>query len=129
MLLEAQFGTAMDRATELDDAREDGFGRFNDHKAPIPEGVAAFPVANENAEMIIPDVALAMLVNRTAQAYVSGTPAYMTYRETTRISAPSMGRAQDIDRSVAVRVADNFAVMRDLPDGGERTGEAFPIIA
>jgi len=79
--------------------------------------------------MIIPDVALAMLVNRTAQAYTSGTPAYMTYRETTRISAPSMGRTQEIDRSVAVRVADNYAVMRDLPDGGERTGEAFPIIA
>ena len=29
-------------------AREDVFARFNDHAAPIPEGVAAFPVANEN---------------------------------------------------------------------------------
>ncbi len=28
-----------------------------------------------------------------------------------------------------MRVADNFAVMKDLPNGSERTGQAFPIVA
>lgn len=76
--------------------------------------------------MIAPDVALALLINRTAQAYASSAPVYMTYRERTHVTGAN--RSQDINRSVAVRVNDNFAVMRDLPDGGERTGQAFPII-
>ena len=76
--------------------------------------------------MISPDIALALLINRTAQAYNSGTPPYITYHERTHVS--SANRSQDINRSVAVRVSDNFAVMQDLPNGGERTGQAFPII-
>jgi len=79
--------------------------------------------------MILPDVALALLVNRTAAYYQQNPPVYMTYTEHTHVNAPSLGRTQDINRSVAVRVADNYAVMRDLPDGGERTGQAFPIVA
>lgn len=77
--------------------------------------------------MISPDVALVQLINRTAAAYVSNAPAYMTYDEYTHVAA-SMGRTQDINRHVAVRQADDFAVMRDLPGGAERTGQAFPFI-
>ncbi len=79
--------------------------------------------------MILPDVALALLIDRTAAYYRQNPAAYMTYTEHTHVSAPSLGRAQDINRSVAVRVADDYAVMRDLPNGSERTGQAFPIIA
>ena len=76
--------------------------------------------------MIAPDVALALLINRTAQAYNTAAPAYITYRERTHVTGAN--RSQDINRSVSVRVSDNFAVMRDLPDGSEHTGQAFPII-
>lgn len=79
--------------------------------------------------MIPADLAFAILINRTSDYYRANPPQYMTYTERTHVTAPSLGRAQDINRSVAVRVADNFAVMRDLPDGGTRTGQAFPIIA
>jgi hypothetical protein len=78
--------------------------------------------------MIPPDLALALLINRTTDYYQSHPPAYITYVEHTHVTAPTLGRAQDLDRSVAVRVADNFAVMQDLPNGGHRTGQAFPII-
>lgn len=79
-----------------------------------------------DAVMLSPDVALALLINRTAQAYNSGAPPYITYQERTHVSGSN--RTQDINRSVAVRVSDNYAVMQDLPNGGERTGQAFPII-
>jgi len=79
--------------------------------------------------MIPADLALALLINRTSDYYQANPPTYMTYTERTHVTAAGLGRAQDINRSVAVRVADNVAVMRDLPDGGTRVGEAFPIIA
>ncbi|HEY9085171.1 MAG TPA: hypothetical protein VIN40_04440 [Candidatus Tyrphobacter sp.] len=75
-----------------------------------------------------PDLALALLIDRTTQAYGAHTPAYIVYRETTHISAPSLGRSQEIDRHVVVRNADDAAVMNDLPGGGRRVGQAFPII-
>jgi hypothetical protein len=78
--------------------------------------------------MIPADLALAQLINKTAQAYVSNAPAYITYTERTRVSAPSLGRSQEINRYVAVRQADDYAVMQDLPAGAQRTGQAFPII-
>ncbi len=78
---------------------------------------------------MLPDLALALLIDRTSQFYTQNAPTYMTYREHTHVSAPSLGRTQDIDRSVAVRVADDYAIMQDLPRGAERTGEAFPILA
>lgn len=77
--------------------------------------------------MLSPDLALALLINRTGQAYTASPPAYISYIERSHITA-SIGRAQDINRSVVVRQADNFAVMKDLPNGQERTGQAFPII-
>jgi hypothetical protein len=76
--------------------------------------------------MISPDVALALLVNRTTQAYQTNQPAYIAYRERTHITGAN--RTQDINRTVAVRNADNYAIMRDLPNGGENIGQAFPII-
>ena len=76
--------------------------------------------------MIPADLALALLINRAANYYVSTMPPYMTYTERTHVEGN--GQARQIDRSVAVRVMDNYAVMKDLPNGGERTGEAFPII-
>ena len=79
--------------------------------------------------MIPADVAFALLINRTTDYYKAHQPLYMTYTERTQMSAPSMGRSQNINRSVSVRVADDLAVMKDLPNGGERTGQAFPIIA
>lgn len=79
--------------------------------------------------MMTADLAFALLINRTSQFYRANPPLYMTYTEHTHVSAPSLGRAQDIDRSIAVRIADDFAVMRDLPDGEWRSGEAFPIVA
>lgn len=82
----------------------------------------------KHSVMISADVALANLINRTATAYVQNAPAFIVYREHTHVSAASLGRAQDIDRSVKVRQGDNYAVMQDLPRGAERTGQAFPII-
>lgn len=78
--------------------------------------------------MMTPDLALALLINRATAYYDANQPAYMTYVEHTHVNAPSLGRTQDIDRSVAVRVADNYAVMQDLPNGSQRVGQAFPII-
>lgn len=77
--------------------------------------------------MIPADLALVQLINRTATAYVSNPPAYITYREITHVTS-SIGRTQDINRYVAVRQADDYAVMQDLPQGAQRTGQAFPII-
>jgi hypothetical protein len=79
--------------------------------------------------MMTADLALAVLIDRTSSYYDANVPAYMTYVERTHVSAPSLGRSQEINRSVSVRVADDFAVMKDLPNGSERTGQAFPIIA
>lgn len=75
------------------------------------------------------DLALALLINRASAFYDANPPVYMTYIEQTHVSAPTLGRAQDINRSIAVRVADNLAVMKDLPNGSERVGQAFPIVA
>jgi hypothetical protein len=91
--------------------------------------VPVFPPSKQHAAMLPADLALALLINRTAAYYQANAPAYMTYVEQTHVSAPSLGRSQDINRSVAVRVADDFAVMQDLPTGARRTGQAFPIIA
>ncbi|MBV8245447.1 MAG: hypothetical protein JOZ38_05970 [Candidatus Eremiobacteraeota bacterium] len=78
--------------------------------------------------MIPADLALANIVNQTSTVFERQRPAYMTYQEHTHISVPSLGRSGDIDRSVAVRVSDDLAVMHDLPQGATRTGPAFPII-
>lgn len=76
--------------------------------------------------MIGADVALAALIDRAGTAYTTTAPAYITYVEHTHVAGAN--RSEDIDRSVAVRVADDYAVMQDLPHGQERTGSAFPVI-
>lgn len=78
--------------------------------------------------MMTADLAFAMLINRTSAYYQAHPPTYITYVERMHITAPSLGRSQDINRSVAVRVADNYAVMQDLPGGSQRIGQAFPIV-
>ncbi len=82
----------------------------------------------KNEPVVPADLELINLINRTAAAYVQSAPAYITYRELTHAGAASLGRSQDINRYVAVRQADNFAIMQDLPQGATRTGQAFPII-
>ena len=57
--------------------------------------------------MTTADLALALLINRTSAYYAANPPTYMTYTEHTHVNAPTLGRSQDIDRSIAVRVADN----------------------
>jgi hypothetical protein len=79
--------------------------------------------------MMTADLAFAILVNRTTAFFQANPPVYMTYTERTHVSAATLGRSQDINRSVAVRVADDFAVMQDLPQGAQRTGQAFPVVA
>lgn len=79
--------------------------------------------------MMTADLALALLINRTTQYFQANAPIFMTYTEYTHVSAKGVNRTQDLNRSVSVRVADNFAVMKDLPNGQERTGQAFPIVA
>ncbi|MBV8638647.1 MAG: hypothetical protein JO322_11230 [Candidatus Eremiobacteraeota bacterium] len=72
------------------------------------------------------DLALAALINRAAQAYTYHRPTYVTYTENSHIEG--FGQKRDINRSISVRVADDYAVMRDLPQGGQNVGEAFPMI-
>lgn len=72
------------------------------------------------------DLALAALINRAGTTYRSSAPAYITYREHTHVEGG--GRSEDLDRAVSVRVADNYAIMQDLPNGAVRTGPAFPVI-
>ncbi len=79
--------------------------------------------------MLPPDLAFAQAVNRASVAYTQHAPAYMAYRSSTHITVPRFNRSLDINRSVAVRVKDDAAVMQDLPSGASRTGQAFPIIA
>jgi hypothetical protein len=76
--------------------------------------------------MIGADAALAALINQAGYIYRTHAPAYITYRESTHVDGAN--RSEDINRAVAVRVADDYAVMQDLPNGAQRTGPAFPVI-
>ena len=76
--------------------------------------------------MISPDIALAALINRAGASYLNAAPAFISYTEHTHVTGAN--RAENIDRSVLVRVADNYAVMHDLPRGATRFGSAFPLI-
>ena len=72
------------------------------------------------------DLALAALFNRAAAAYSSSPPAYIVYDEFTHVEGH--GQTKDLNRHVAVRVSDDYAVMKDLPNGGTTLGLAFPVI-
>lgn len=51
----------------------------------------------------------------------------MTYRVATHVSAPALGKSRDVIRGVAVRTADDVAVLQDLPRGANALGHGFPI--
>ena len=116
----------MDRAAQLDDPCCQRFVDFDGHSKRSYRPGTSHKLLGA---MMTADLAFAILINRTSAFYKANPPVYMTYTEHTHVSAPTLGRAQDIDRSIAVRVADDFAVMQDLPNGGHRTGQAFPIVA
>jgi len=79
--------------------------------------------------MLGPDIALAALINRLANVYDTSMPPYMTFKEHTHIAVSVFGgKMKDVDRSVAVRVPDDYAVMQDLPAGGTNIGSAFPVV-
>lgn len=127
LLFETKLGSPMDRAAKLDYAGDDRVVRLNVHLRAVPAAVCRFPSANRYA--VIPaDLALALLINRTTQAYGTNVPPYIVYREETHVSVPSFGRSQEIDRSVVARNSDGEAVMQDLPAGEQRIGSAYPII-
>lgn len=79
--------------------------------------------------MLSADAAFAQFVNQTTTYYNAHGPAFMSYRSRTHISVPSLRRDAEIDRQILVRVKDNYAIMHDLPQGAERLGQAFPVIA
>ncbi len=79
--------------------------------------------------MLSADSAFAQFVNQTTTYYNAHQPAFMSYRSRTHISVPSLRRDAEIDRQILVRVRDNVAIMHDLPQGAERFGQAFPVIA
>jgi len=76
--------------------------------------------------MIGADAALAALIDRAAAAYTNAAPAFITFHENTHVEGAN--KSEDINRYVAVRVADDYAIMQDLPHGAQRTGSAFPVI-
>ncbi len=79
--------------------------------------------------MLSADATFAEFVNQTTMYYNAHQPTYMSYRSRTHISVPSLRRDAEIDRQIVVRVKDNYAIMHDLPQGAERFGQAFPVIA
>jgi len=127
VLLKPKFRTTVNRSAPFDDATIEGDAIDSIHKSgcAVPEAAAPPP---KMTAMIGADLALALLVNRTAAAYSARPPAYITYRERTSVTVPSLGRSQEIDRTVDVRNADDYAIMHDLPHGATRVGEAFPIV-
>ncbi len=124
-LFKTEFRSLVNCATQLDDALDRLRARFLDHAGAIAAAVRAFPAANVE-HVIGADAALAALIDRTGTAYTTNAPAYITYVEQTHVVGAN--RSEDINRTVAVRVADDYAVMQDLPHGEERTGSAFPVI-
>ena len=54
-------------------------------------------------------------------------PPFVTYRVRTHVSAPTIGKERDVDRSVMVRTRDDLAVIQDLPRGGNALGHGFPV--
>ncbi|MGA3038581.1 MAG: hypothetical protein ABSE64_13965 [Vulcanimicrobiaceae bacterium] len=75
---------------------------------------------------LTPDIAFEQAANAAAAAWAA-RPAYVTYVTHTHIEAPSMHQSLKIDRLVSVRSADDAAILKDLPDGGQSMGRAFPI--
>lgn len=77
-------------------------------------------------ETLTADLAFQLCANAAAAAY-QRAPAFVTYRVTTHVSVPSLKRARDIVRSVAVRTRDDMAVIQDLPKGRNQVAHGFPV--
>ena len=51
----------------------------------------------------------------------------MTYRVSTHVSAPAIGKQRDVIRGVMVRTSDDIAVVQDLPQGANQLAHGFPV--
>lgn len=75
---------------------------------------------------LTPDVAFEQASNAAAAKWAA-RPAYVTYVTHTHIEAPSVHQSLNIDRLVTVRSADDVAILKDLPNGGQSMAPSFPI--
>jgi len=75
---------------------------------------------------LAPDIAFQHCANAAA-AIVAKAPPFVTYRVMTHVSAPSLGKERDVNRSVMVRTRDDLAVIQDLPQGANVLGRGFPV--
>ncbi|MGH7716359.1 MAG: hypothetical protein ACREML_10235 [Vulcanimicrobiaceae bacterium] len=75
---------------------------------------------------LTPDIAFEQAANAAAQKWAS-RPAYVRYVARTHIEAPSVHKTLDVNRRVVVRTADDQAILKDLPNGGESFARPFPI--
>lgn len=78
--------------------------------------------------MISADVAFRQCSN-AAYVAVQHAPAYLTYRSTVHVSVPALKRDREVIRSVALRTADDVAILHDLPRGREQVAHGFPLPA
>jgi hypothetical protein len=81
---------------------------------------------SEETVIVAPDIAFQHCANAAA-AIIEKAPPYLTYRVTTHVSAPSIGKERDVVREVAVRTKDDLAVLQDLPKGANQLGHGFPV--
>jgi hypothetical protein len=63
----------------------------------------------------------------TAAAIIGQAPPFVTYRVSTHVSAPSIGKQRDVIRGVMVRTSDDIAVVQDLPQGANQLAHGFPV--
>ena len=75
---------------------------------------------------LTPDVAFEQSANAAAAAWAA-RPAYVTYVTHVHAEAPSAHQSVDVDRLVTVRSADDMAILKDLPNGGQSIAPSFPI--
>ncbi|MBV8581850.1 MAG: hypothetical protein JOZ86_14610 [Candidatus Eremiobacteraeota bacterium] len=77
--------------------------------------------------MIAADVQFRQAANAAAAAYAQ-KPAYIAYKTDVVVDVPSLRRHQTISRAVESRVADDYAVLQDLPQGQRQYAHSFPLI-
>jgi len=87
---------------------------------------ASHPAPSEESDTLAPDIVFQRSANAAA-AVVDTAPPFISYRVTTRVSAPSLRQQRDVVRGVAVRTKDDLAVLQDLPRGANQLGRGFPI--
>jgi hypothetical protein len=86
------------------------------------------PTAYERSHRITlaPDIVFQHCANAAA-AVVAKAPPFVTYRVSTHVGAPAIGKERDVIRSVMVRTRDDLAVIQDLPRGANVLGFGFPV--